>query len=226
MGMDRVDAILMASGFSTRFGNENKLLIPFRGKPLVRHTLELAAGLAGGAPGGGGVFHRVFFIAACDPVAALGADLPVILIRNHHPDLGQRESIRLGVGASDADYYMFFPCDQPLLDPPTLSLLIRSRSRGRIVEPVFQGRPSSPTLFSAAFREELLSLGPQEHGRDIKQRHKDALFGVEVKDPSILEDIDSPEALQRLAGLPVDGAVSRLYKEYSNGKKQKPVKGG
>jgi molybdenum cofactor cytidylyltransferase len=198
---DRVDAILMASGFSRRFGGENKLLVPFRGKPLARYTLELTAGLAlgmdCGADGGLG-FHRVFFIAADERVAALGAGLPVTLTRNHNPGLGQRESIRLGVAASEAEYYMFFPCDQPLLGKAALSPLLRRRQRGRIVEPVFQGKVFSPTLFSAAFREELLGLGPGEHGRDIKRRHGDALVGVEIEDPLVFEDIDNPETLKRL----------------------------
>ncbi|GHV11148.1 hypothetical protein FACS189491_01870 [Spirochaetia bacterium] len=207
--MDRVDAILMASGFSSRFGDENKLLIPFRGKPLVRHTLELAArlsgaeepALAGEGGGNSGFFHRVFFIAADTRVAAQAADLPVTIIRNHHPDLGQRESIRLGVSASEAEHYLFFPCDQPLLDEATLTLLLDHRSEGRIVEPVFLGNPFSPTLFSSSFREELLILGPGEHGRDIKRRHRDLVVGVEIADPSILEDIDDPETLKRLNGV-------------------------
>jgi molybdenum cofactor cytidylyltransferase len=182
----------MASGFSRRFGDENKLLVPFRGKPLVRHTLELAAG--------GGLFHRVFFITADANVAAQAGDLPVTHIHNDHPDLGQRESIRLGVDASDADYYRFFPCDQPFLDQALLARLIESRSEGRIVEPVFQGKPSSPTLFSSAFREELLNLKPGEHGRDIKMRRRDFLIGVEIADPSLLEDIDTPETLEYLNG--------------------------
>ncbi|GHT52269.1 molybdenum cofactor cytidylyltransferase [Spirochaetia bacterium] len=188
--MNRVDAILMASGFSRRFGEANKLLVPFRGKPLVRYTLELAAG--------SGLFHRVFFITADTNAAAQAGDLPVTHIHNDHPDLGQRESIRLGVDASDAEYYMFFPCDQPFLDQALLALLIGRRSEGRIVEPVFQGKPSSPTLFASAFREELLNLGPGEHGRDIKMRRRELVIGVEIAGPSLLADIDTPETLKRL----------------------------
>jgi molybdenum cofactor cytidylyltransferase len=190
--MDRVDAILMASGFSRRFGDKNKLLIPFRGKPLVRHTLELVAR--------SGLFHRIFLIAADTRVGAQAADLPVTLIHNDHPDLGQRESIRLGVSASEAEYYMFFPCDQPLLDQATLALLLARRSRDRIVEPVFQAKPSSPSLFSRAFRDELLSLAPGERGRDIKTRHRDLVISTEIPCPSILEDIDTPETLKRIEG--------------------------
>jgi molybdenum cofactor cytidylyltransferase len=94
---------------------------------------------------------------------------------------------------------MFFPCDQPLLDEATLALLIAHRGKGRIVEPVFQGKPSSPSLFSSVFRDELLSLGPGERGRDIKQRRRDLVVRVEITCPSILDDIDTPETLHRLS---------------------------
>jgi CTP:molybdopterin cytidylyltransferase MocA len=53
----------MASGFSRRFAPENKLLVPFRGKPLARHTLDLVLGMD--------CFAGIFFVAACNEVAAL-----------------------------------------------------------------------------------------------------------------------------------------------------------
>jgi CTP:molybdopterin cytidylyltransferase MocA len=86
----------MASGFSRRFAPENKLLVPFRGKPLARHTLDLVLGMD--------CFTRVFFVAARDETAALARDGPERLrvIRNGHPERGQRESIRLGVEAASA----------------------------------------------------------------------------------------------------------------------------
>ncbi|MDR0601913.1 MAG: NTP transferase domain-containing protein, partial [Treponema sp.] len=51
-----MDAVLLASGFSRRFGNADKLLVLFREKPLARYTLELTSGL--------GRFREIFFIAA------------------------------------------------------------------------------------------------------------------------------------------------------------------
>ena len=56
---DSLFAILMASGFSRRFGDENKLLVPFRDKPLARHTLDLVLSVR--------VWERVFFV--CNLIA-------------------------------------------------------------------------------------------------------------------------------------------------------------
>jgi molybdenum cofactor cytidylyltransferase len=200
----------MASGFSRRFGRENKLLAPYRGKPLVRYTLDLA-GTLGADPA---CLGHIFFVAADPAVIALaeswaaekglgpsrtGEGGPAFeIIPNGAGERGQRESIRLGVSASCAAYYLFFPCDQPFLDGATVRRLLGARRRGRIVQPAFQGRPGNPVLFSAVFREELLSLGPGEHPRDIKKRRPEALITLELADGRPLVDIDDPETFARL----------------------------
>ena len=44
-GTGRVDAILMTSGFSSRYPSGDKSLLPFRGMPLAEHTLKPACTL-------------------------------------------------------------------------------------------------------------------------------------------------------------------------------------
>jgi molybdenum cofactor cytidylyltransferase len=143
-------------------------------------------------------FRRVFFIAAENPVKALAHGLPVTIVHNSHPELGQRETIRLGVSISEAAYYMFFPCDQPLLDQDTVLKVLDARSWARIVQPGFQGMIGSPVLFSRAFRDELLGLGHGEHGRDIKRRHPGSVSTIELSTQTPLLDIDTRETLERI----------------------------
>ena len=186
----------MASGFSKRFGERNKLLEPFGVKPLARYTLELTAGM--GFSGG------IFFVTASCDVAALAADLKTVnVIKNPFPEKGQHESVRLGLLAADADYYLFFPCDQPFLDAATVQRILDARVPACIVEPRYMGRPGNPCLFHAGFRGELLSLKDGETPRLVKERHKEALRGVEVSNPLVLEDIDDEETLGRLTSLSV-----------------------
>jgi molybdenum cofactor cytidylyltransferase len=208
----------MASGFSRRFGGENKLLVPFRGKPLVRHTLELACGID--------CIKDVILVTSFDEVVSEALKLShsrnIKIIRNDHPERGQRESVRLGVEASSADWYLFFPCDQPLLDTETVTRIIGAKSEGQIIQPFFrrgatrrsfrhatqnspdgfgEGCPGNPVLFSASFREELLSLREGEHPRDIKARHPEAVYSIEVENETALFDVDDPETLLKLEGL-------------------------
>ena len=194
----RCFAILMAAGFSRRFEGQNKLLALFRGKPLARHTLELVCGM--------GCFENVFFVYADEAVASLADGLELTTVYNPAPEKGQGESARLGLIAavkSDSKkvtdtYFMFFPCDQPLLDQDTVRLLLDAARPGSIVEPVCPGGNHSPSLFSASFLDELLALKQGEHPRLLKTRHPQALITVEIADSSLLTDIDTIEDLQRL----------------------------
>jgi molybdenum cofactor cytidylyltransferase len=125
-------------------------------------------------------------------VAALADGLPVTVIRNAHPELGQRETLRLGVTSSDAAFYLFFPCDQPFLDAATVRALVAARREGAIVQPRCCGEPSTPVIFSRAFRQEILGLNPGEHGRDLKTRHPEAVVPVDFDDPRLFMDVDTP----------------------------------
>ena len=189
---DSVAAILLASGFSERFGERNKLLVPFRGKPLARYTIDLAVkfGFSGG----------IFFIASLDEVASLAVNLSMVtVIKNNSPEKGLRESVALGVEAASrrgASYYLFFPCDMPLLDVATVQRILDERKKGCIVEPRFRKRPGNPCLFSADFKSELLSLGEDEAPWLIKASHPELVRLVEITNPLILEDIDDEETLQ------------------------------
>jgi molybdenum cofactor cytidylyltransferase len=189
--IETTDAILMASGFSRRFGSGNKLLQPVGGKPLALCALELVCGLP---------FKTVHFVAADADVLRMGEGFPVRICHNTNPERGQRESVRLGALASDAEYYMFFACDQPFLDAETVLSICGKAAPGKIVFPVYNGQPASPNLFSKVFREELLALEDGENARAVKSRHPGALIRVPAADGRVLADIDTYEDWMKALG--------------------------
>lgn len=191
--MRKIAAILMASGFSSRYKGINKLLLPINGVPLARRTMELVCR----SP----LFAQRILVIADEDVAALAKELPLTVVYNKNPARGQCESIRLGVRAADADYYMFFPCDQPFLTEDILQKLASTAVPGCIVVPRSAGVSSTPTLFSAVFRDELLSLPDGAAGRSIISAHPETLLRVEINNGEVLMDIDSPEDLQRVLDL-------------------------
>ena len=194
---DSVDAILMASGSSARFGEVNKLLVPFRGKPLLSRTIDLLKAVQKQKPA---PLKTIFVCAAAPEVAALAhAAGGVRVLDNRNAERGQRESIRLGALAADAEYLLFVPGDQGLLDEETILRLLAARAPGKICRPCYQGREGSPVLFSQVFRAELATLGEGEHGRDLIARHRGALVRVELASPLPLVDFDTPAVLSAYA---------------------------
>lgn len=186
----RVDAILMASGASERFGAQNKLLQPFAGLPLALHTLLLATGSR--------LFQRVFFVYAQPEVGHLAQNLCVTPLQNHNPARGACESIRLGVNASSAEYFLFMQCDQPLLDKNTLESLLANKQPGHIVVPTYQGRHASPVLYCSTFKRQLATLPDGKPARSIIADYPDKVIPVEVRDPLVLADVDTPADLSAL----------------------------
>jgi CTP:molybdopterin cytidylyltransferase MocA len=149
-------------------------------------------------------FEKVFFVYADEAVAALADGLEVTTVYNPAPEKGQGESARLGLMAAaqaynaEQDYYMFFPCDQPLLDQDTVKVLLDSARPNCIAEPACSGGNHSPSLFSASFVDELLALKQGEHPRLLKARHPQSLITVEIANPNLLADIDTLEDLEKL----------------------------
>ena len=161
--------------------------------PLAEHTLKLACSLP--------ELSYVFFVAAQPGVLALTQGYPAVPVENRDACRGVRESIRLGVSLSDAEYYLFFPCDQPLLDADTVRRVLERRAPNRIVVPMFRDKPGNPVLFHAAFRAELLSLADGESGRAVISRHPEAVLKVWAPEGRVFEDIDSEADYRRLLGL-------------------------
>lgn len=185
-----VDAILLASGFSARFSMGNKLLWPFAGQPLATHTLGLVCSLP--------YFTKVHFVYASPAVGALARGYNINAIQNTQPQNGQGESVRLGVLASSASYYMFFPCDQPLLSTAYIAALLHKRSHGKIVLPTSGGQPYSPTVFCSSFRQRLLKLKGGQSPRSIFAAQPGCLLHVPLPSAWPLQDIDTLEDAKRL----------------------------
>ena len=105
----KADAVILASGFSRRFG-ENKLLLNLGGKPLFSHILETVENC--------GIFENVFVVSQYDEI--LENACGCVPLKNSHSHEGISASVKLGAENSNADHIMFFACDQPLLKKETI----------------------------------------------------------------------------------------------------------
>lgn len=181
----------MAAGFSRRMG-EDKLLLPFRGLSLLERAVRLLETLP---------LHQRIVVSTPERLVRVALPADVAAVVNYRPDLGQSESLRLGIAAADGDAYLFLTADQPLLDAHTVAWLLSHGDGERIVYPVVEGRPASPALFPARFRAELLAQRGDAGGRAVRAAHPEFCRPVPVADPLPFRDIDTREEYEALRRL-------------------------
>jgi len=182
-----VAAILLAAGKSSRFG-ANKLLHPLQGLPIALHA---ASALKSAFPG------ALAVVSPGSPLQALleKAGLRIIVSERAHEGMG--ESLKSGIAATrEADGWVVALADMPFVRPLTHLNIERALRRGAaIAAPAYLGERGHPVGLSGRFRDDLLALSGDAGARLILKNHAREIHLVEVDDPGVLKDIDTPQDL-------------------------------
>ena len=192
-----VTAILLAAGSSRRMGAPNKLLLPWKGKPLVAITAEniLAAGV--------GELLVITGYQATETAAAL-SHLPARIIHNPDHEKGMTSSIQTGVLAAAGQGYLVCLADMARITPEEYILLTKdfdlqySRDIRCILLPEYQGQKGNPVLFSAAWRESILQHPEEDGCRTLVREHPQHHCRIPMPTDHILHDIDTPGDYEQL----------------------------
>ncbi len=112
-------------------------------------------------------------------------------------DSEQIDSLRAGLRAlpRDAEAVVVMPVDHPLVRPTTVALLIggyRSTTPS-IVRVVYEGRHGHPVLFASSVFDELLHGPSSEGARSVIRAHRESTAEIEVDDPGVVIDVDTPK---------------------------------
>ncbi len=189
---ERVAGIVLAAGASRRMGRF-KLLLPWRGRPVLDHVLRAVRASA--------LDSRILVLgheAAAVRGALHLADFTVL--ENPEYLAGQSASMRVGLLAAPAACtgYLFLLGDQPEITPAFIDELIARHTQApeKILVPTVGGQRTSPVLFPAALREELLAVTGDQGGRPLLAAHPDLVWSVAVEDPALLRDLDEPADLE------------------------------
>jgi molybdenum cofactor cytidylyltransferase len=186
-----VAALIVAAGESRRMGKP-KALLDWQGKPLLQHQLdELNA-------------------AGCDPVVVvLGHEAitiedaircadPCHVVINTRYMTGRASSLRAGAAAMPAGTAAVVICgvDTPCAATTVRRLVEQWRAVAeRIVVPRFQGHNGHPALFDGALLPELRLVEEQNEGlRAVRRAHADSTRFVDVDDPWVALNLNTPEA--------------------------------
>jgi len=110
--------VILAGGFSTRFGEDDKAVADLAGKPMIRHVAERL---------GDAVDELVV---NCRPDqrsglerALAGLALPVEYAEDPEPDQGPMAGIMTGLRAVEGEYAAVVACDMPFLSPAFVTYL-------------------------------------------------------------------------------------------------------
>lgn len=213
----RIAAVVLAAGASTRMG-EDKLSLPWRGRTLLEWVLDAAralspvilvggppalAGIAGLAPG----VTRVpgpLEVALCGqpPQPHAGADNRAGSGGGVSP--GQADSLRAGIAAlpSGLDGAMVLLGDMPLVTPHLVATLAQNFRPGRFLAPRCDGRRGNPVIIPADWFGKALELEGDTGARPLLARPDALVDYLDVDDPAILSDVDTPDDYSRLMNQP------------------------
>lgn len=190
--MAKVTAVVLASGFSSRFGT-NKLIQELAGKPLLTYILKAVQDCR---------FHRS--IAVVEP----GNDSVISIIpenwqvaENTGRGEGISSAVRTGLSAVDAesDAVLFLVADQPFVTSSLIEELISRFEQGGcdIVACVLEGVAVNPMLFGRSLFKELVSVSGDVGAKSILPSHRKRTCLIPVDDPDTLLDVDTQEDMER-----------------------------
>jgi molybdenum cofactor cytidylyltransferase len=193
----RIEGVLLAAGESRRMGYP---------KPLLRVGDE--SFLSQSAKSMLAVLPRLIIVLGAHAERirpAIPADSRIAIVDNPHWQAGQLSSLKAGLGAigAQADGVLVHLADHPLVRRSTFEQVIAAFAdrRSAIVIARYGGKRGHPVIFARSVLGELID-GPQEQGaRAVVNRDPSRVVYVDVDDPGVNLDLDTPADLER-AGLP------------------------
>jgi CTP:molybdopterin cytidylyltransferase MocA len=192
----RVGAVLLAAGSASRMGGQPKCLLQLDGISLIERQISalLAAGVSD-------IVVVLGHYAAA--IAAAVQPLPVRIVHNPQPDEGQASSLRIGLAAYETtgfDAHYIGLADQPLIGPDEITDLLaahQQRPAGcEFTQPLVDGLPGNPVVFTPLVRRDLLQASGEWGGRQWQKAHAGQVYRWATANPHYRIDLDSPEDLQ------------------------------
>jgi CTP:molybdopterin cytidylyltransferase MocA len=189
--MASFNCILLAAGFSRRFGG-NKLLTQLEGKPLWRYPFDLLLSLKNRRQD-----VELFVVSQYEEILQTAAQMGAEAIRNPAPERGISSSMKLGAegavkNAPQDGYLVFFVADQPQLSLKAVeNLFFQLEQTGKRLGALStRGEAGNPVAFGVELLPELMELTGDRGGKPVLLRHLDEAVLAEVPQEE-LYDIDT-----------------------------------
>jgi molybdenum cofactor cytidylyltransferase len=182
-------AVILAAGGSRRMGTQ-KMLLPFGDGTIVERVVRAALDAS---------LQGIVVVLGADEarVREKLAPYPVTFAVNADWRRGMLSSVQTGFEAlpEKATAVVVMLGDQPFVKAETVDELVAHHRENRkgIVLPVHGSRRGHPVLIDKKYGAEIVALGPEGTLREVVHAHAADVLEVEIDDPDILRDIDTPE---------------------------------
>ncbi|HXZ03103.1 MAG TPA: molybdopterin-binding/glycosyltransferase family 2 protein [Stellaceae bacterium] len=193
----RIAGLVLAAGQSRRMGTLNKLLIGIDGKPMVRRVAEAVAASEA---------NPLVVVTGHqrEKVEAALAGLAARFVHNPDHAQGLSTSVKRGLAAlPDAvDGAVICLGDMPMVTAAVIDRLIGAFNpvEGRVLcVPTRRGKRGNPVLLGKQLFAELATVSGDVGARDLIAAHPELVAEVEMESDAVLTDIDTPQALAKLA---------------------------
>ncbi len=184
--------VLLAAGDGLRFGDENKLLADFDGRPLCYYSMRAIKN--SGLP--------CIVVYEDEGVADVARELGLKVLKVNTTQKGQGVSISLG-----CKYFwyrrsiMIMVSDMPFVKSKTLvdlNNLYKKSSSSKILTCHVSGRRCPPLVFGRKYFKDLFNVSGDIGARDVLFRHPDSIELFELSDDLEATDVDTKEQFKDL----------------------------
>ena len=182
-----IGAIVLAAGFSSRFGSSKLLAHLSNGKSIFQQTVERIAE----------VFPDRLVVTRPEMAAQLQSLAQGTSILNfEHAEQGMGATLAFAAQQID-DWDGCLVClgDMPFIETSTYRRIADNITADSIVTPTFNSKMGNPAAFGKNFFTDLGALTGDTGGRKLTSIYPQAVRELQVSDPGILQDIDTLEEL-------------------------------
>lgn len=192
-----IGAIILAAGSSRRFGDDKRRSVLPSGQLILEESIHKAASVIdevvvvlrfGDTQFGKELNDKinnpsVQYFCAPDSAKGMGSSLSNAI----KPDRNWNACL-------------VFLGDMPFVQAETVESLLaeyefRKQDCSPIVLPTRNKKRGHPVLFDKNYFDEMAQLSGDQGARSVIEAHRKSVFEVEVEDPGVIQDIDTPEDL-------------------------------
>jgi molybdenum cofactor cytidylyltransferase len=191
----KIAGLILAAGGSSRMGDQNKLMMPFQGKPMLNHVVNASLNSN---------LTQTFVVVGhqSSEIKNLVQSDDIQCVENEQWETGMASSIVAGISQlKQFDGFLILLGDMPLVTPELINEIIFHGSADKIVIPIKDGLHGNPVFFGSKFRDELLTLYGDSGAKKVIQDNLSSLIKIEIQSNIIFKDYDTKESLESVAGV-------------------------